>query len=230
LPGSVCSSANDLGQAVEDLLDGEDERLVIVMLNGTSSSGKTALARALQLQWRGPLLHLGTDTAHAMLPASYVGMKPTAHDGIHFYIDTDDRGPVVRVRSGSVGKKLEASFARVAQVLADDGHDLVLDLVLFDPSSLASYVQALHSHRTYFIGVHCEPGVLEARELVRGNRFQGLARAQQSVVHESRRFYDLEVDTTSLGPHELAQSIVEFVNSHPKPASMSLLYSRLFSG
>jgi chloramphenicol 3-O phosphotransferase len=207
-----------------------DKHLVIVMLNGTSSSGKTALARALEIQWTGPLLHLGTDTAHGMLPASYVGMKPTAREGIDFYIDTDDRGPVVRVRSGSVGKKLEASFARVAQVLAEDGHDLVLDLVLFDPSSVASYVQALHSHRTYFIGVHCDPGVLEARELARGDRFQGLARAQQSVVHEFRRFYDLELDTTSLGPHQLAQSIVEFVNAHPKPASMSLLYSQLFSG
>ena len=203
---------------------------MIVMLNGTSSSGKTALARALQLQWPGPLLHLGTDTMHGMLPASYVGMKLTAREGIEFYPDTDDRGPVVRVRSGTVGKKLETSFARTAQVLAEDGHDLVLDLVLFDPSSLASYVQALHNHRTYFIGVRCEPRVLEARELVRGDRFQGLARAQEAVVHDSRRFYDLELDTTLLGPHELAQSVVEFVNAHPKPTSMSLLYSQLFSG
>jgi len=156
-------------------------------------------------------------------------MKPSAREGIDFYNYTDDRGPVVRVRSGPVGKKLEASFARVAQVLAEDGHDLVLDLVLFDPSSLASYVQALHSHRTYFIGVHCEPAALEARELARGDRFENLARGQQLVVHESRRFYDLEVDTTSLGAHELAQSILEFVKAHPEPASMSLLYSEFFS-
>ena len=105
---------------------------MILMLNGASSSGKTALARALQLQWLGPLLHLGTDTAIGMLPASYVGMKPSAREGIDF-------------------------------------------------------------------------------------------------VHEPRRFYDVEVDTTSLGPHELARSILEFVKAHSEPASMSLLYSEFFS-
>jgi len=55
---------------------------VIVILNGTSSSGKTALARALQLQWSGPLLYLGTDSALQMLPAAWVGMQPSARDGV----------------------------------------------------------------------------------------------------------------------------------------------------
>jgi chloramphenicol 3-O phosphotransferase len=197
------------------------------MLNGVSSSGKTALARALQQQWPRPLLHLGTDTAIGLLPASYVGMKPGAREGIEFLDDADDRGPVVRVRGGPVWQALEASFARAARVLAEDGHDLVLDLVLLDPASLDSWVRALHDQRTYLVGVHCDPAVVEARELARGDRFQNLARAQQSIVHAARRFYDLEVDTTSRGPHELATSIVEFVREHPHPRSLSRLYSEL---
>jgi chloramphenicol 3-O phosphotransferase len=163
-----------------------------------------------------------------MLPSSFVGMKPSARDGIEFYNDTDERGPVVRVRSGPVGKKLEASFARAARVLAEEGHDLVLDLVLFDPTSLASYVRALHGHHTYLIGVHCELAVVEARELARSDRFRNLARVQQSVVHQFRRFYDLEVETTSRGPHELAASILEFIAEHPEPASILRLNAELF--
>jgi chloramphenicol 3-O phosphotransferase len=201
---------------------------VILMLNGTSSSGKTALARALQQRWwPHALLHLGTDTVLQMLPASYVGMKPSARAGIEFYDDTDDRGPVVRVRSGPVGKKLEASFARAARVLAEDGHDLVLDLVLFDRTSLSSYIEALLGHRTYLIGVHCDMAVLEARELARGDRFQNLARAQQEAVHEFREFCDLEVETASRGPHELAQSILDFIAEHPEPSAISRIRAEL---
>lgn len=202
---------------------------MILLLNGASSSGKTALARALQALWTSPLLHLGTDTALRMLPQSYVGMKPSARDGIEFYSDSDGRGPVVRVRSGPVGKKLQHGFAHAVRRLADCEHDLVLDLVLFDRDSVSSYVGALRGHRTYLVGVHCDTAVLEARELAREDRFRNLARAQLPGVHEFREFYDLEVDTTTRGPHELAASILAFVTAHPEPSGLARLHAALFS-
>src|SRR5215813_5689653 len=201
---------------------------MIVLLNGASSSGKTALARALQLRWPGPLLHLGTDTMLQMLPQSYVGMKPSARDGFEFYNDVDDLGSVVRVRSGAVGDKVQQSFARAVRLIADDGHDLVLDLVLLDRNSVSSYIDALRGHRTYFIGVHCDGAVLEARELARGDRFQNLARAQLRGVHEFREFYDLEVDTSTRGPNDLAGTILDFVARQTEPTGIARLHSRLF--
>jgi len=203
---------------------------VIVMLNGTSSSGKTALARALQLQWPRPLLHLGTDTALRMLPSALVGMKPSARDGFELYDDVDERGPVVRVRRGAVARKLEQSLSRVARLLADRGHDVVLDLVLLDRSAVLDYVDALHGHPTYLIGVWCDLAVLEARELARGDRFQNLARAQQAGVHELREFYDFEVDSSATGPHELARSILAFIAARPAPGAISALHSRFRAG
>jgi len=200
---------------------------VILMLNGVSSSGKSTLARALQERWPRPLLHLGTDTVIGLLPVRYAGMQPSAREGIEFTNDADERGPVVRVRAGSIWRQLEASFARAVRLLADDGHDVVLDLVLFDRSCVDAWVRALHDHRTYLIGVHCDLPVLEARELARGDRFPNLARAQQAVVHAHRRLYDLEVDTTSRAPEELAGAIVAFVGEHPSPRSMSRLHAEL---
>lgn len=216
-------------QVSTEPLGGEELHHVILLLNGASSSGKTSLARALQLRWPSPLLHLGTDTALQMLPQSYVGMKPSARDGIEFYDDTDDVGPVVRVRSGPVGKRLQDSFARAVRLLAESGHDLVLDLVLFDRNSVSSYVRALNGHPTYLIGVLCDLAVLEARELARGDRFQNLSRAQLNTVHEFREFYDLEVDTTARGPRELAEFIGDFVAAHPSAAGIARLHSRLVS-
>jgi chloramphenicol 3-O phosphotransferase len=202
---------------------------MIVLLNGASSSGKTTLARALQLRWPSPLLHLGIDTVLQMLPQSYVGMKPSARDGIEFYNDVDDRGPVVRVRSGPVGDNVQRSFARAVRLLADDGHDLVLDLVLLDRNSVSAYIDALQGHRTYFIGVHCDGAVLEARELARGDRFQNLARAQLRAVHEFRDFYDLEVDTSTRGPNDLASAILDFVARQTGPTGIARLHSTLVS-
>lgn len=113
---------------------------MILLLNGASSSGKTALARALQRAWAGPLLHLGIDTAVAMLPAAYVGMGPQANQGIEFYAAEDEQGPVMCIRYGPVGRRVEQSLARMAQGLAQDGHDLVLDLVILDPETLQTFV------------------------------------------------------------------------------------------
>src|SRR5688572_25149101 len=200
---------------------------MILVLNGASSSGKTALARALQEHWSRPLLHLGTDTMIAMLPAAYVGMKPSASEGIEFVNDTDARGPLVRARRGELGRKLEDSFASAARSLANGGHDLVLDLVLYDPSSLQSYVRAFQGLHTYFVGVRCDLSVLEARELARGDRFASLARSQHLIVHSFSEFYDLEVDTTASGPHQLVESIVEFVRDNPRPQSFLRLAAKI---
>lgn len=196
---------------------------MILILNGASSSGKTALSRALQVQWPRPLLHLGTDTIIAMLPAAYVGMKPSAHRGIEFINDTDDRGPVVRARRGEVARRVEESFALALRSLADGGHDLVLDLVLYDPASLRSYVRAFQGIQTYLVGVRCDLSVLEARELARGDRFPNLSRSQHLVVHEFAKFYDFDVDTTVAGPHQLAEAIVEHVRANPNPRSFVML-------
>lgn len=203
---------------------------MILILNGASSSGKTALARALQERWAGPLLHLGTDTMISMLPAAYVGMKPSAGPGIEFVTETDDRGSLVRARRGVVACRLEDAFARAAASLAEGGLDVVLDLVLFDPASIASYARALRHLRSYLVGVRCELAVLEARELARGDRFRSLARSQHAVVHTHAEFYDLEVDSTTAGPQQLAEEILRHVGAHTQPDSLARLAAKLQGG
>lgn len=200
---------------------------MILLLNGASSSGKTALARALQRGWAGPLLHLGIDTAVAMLPANYVGMGPKASEGIEFYADADEQGPVMRIRYGAVGRQIEQSLAHMAQTLAQDGHDLVLDLVILDLTTLRCFVQALHAERVYFIGVTCDLVVLEARELARGDRFLNSARPQHAAVHTAPRHYDLIVDTTRAGPYELAQRILTHILEQPTPTGFATLRREL---
>jgi chloramphenicol 3-O phosphotransferase len=200
---------------------------MIVFLNGASSSGKTTIARALQAAWSVPLLHLGIDTMLSMLPAAYLGTGPRAHEGVEFYRDADDRGPVVRIRSGPVVRKLAESFARVVARLTADDHDVVVDYVLLDTKDLVPYLRALRPFAVYFVAVRCDVGVLEARELARGDRLVNMARPQSSAVHDGPRHYDLDVDTTACSPDDVATNIIGFLRQHPRPDGFERLLTEL---
>jgi chloramphenicol 3-O-phosphotransferase len=45
---------------------------MIILLNGTSSAGKTSLAKAPQRRWDGPLLAVGIDTVVFALPGRWL--------------------------------------------------------------------------------------------------------------------------------------------------------------
>ena len=50
--------------------------MMIILLNGSSSAGKTTLTRALQQHHKNPLLALGIDLFCDMLPKNIYGMPP----------------------------------------------------------------------------------------------------------------------------------------------------------
>jgi len=46
-----------------------------------------------------------------------------------------------------------------------------------------------------WVGVHCDPETVAAREIARGDRPTGMAAAQATIVHKDVS-YDVEVDTS----------------------------------
>jgi chloramphenicol 3-O phosphotransferase len=203
---------------------------LILVLNGPSSSGKTTLVRALQQRWPRVLLHFGTDFGLQMMPQRLVGTAESAADGFRFCESSDEQGPLVEVRVGEAGRRLEQGLAGCAAALDDEGHDVALDVVLLDPMSVQAYVSKLLSRRTYLIGIECSLAVLEARELARGDRFQNLARSQHRSVHAFREFYDLEIETTVRAPGELARDVIQFVGDVHVPKGMARLAEKLGIG
>ena len=67
---------------------------------------------------------------------------------------------------------------------------------------------------------------LEEREILRGNRGQGLARMQMKIVPTLDWPYDLTVDTTKASPFETATQVMEFVKNNPDPQSFQILRKR----
>ncbi len=158
----------------------------VILLNGTSSSGKSTLARALQRRAGWPLLHASLDTFTDMFLWEAV---------------TD---PAQRHACHSAGVD---HFHQALALFAAGPFPLVVDHLLLAPAWLEATRAALARRRVLFIGVRCPLAVVEQREKARPDRRPGLAAAQFPHIHRNLT-YDLEVDTSRETPESAADLIL----------------------
>lgn len=206
----------------------------VVLLNGTSSSGKTSIARALQGSMDEPYLHTGIDEYSPHIPAKFTtvsgGTAPTISEYFTLvYRDPPVRiveqtpvgervygdGVVVDVRTGPEGLKLRfAMYAGIAAIAAA-GVNLVVDEVIHERQVLGAAVDALAGTDVLFVGLRLPLAVAEQRERDRGDRGAGGARLFYDRVH-AHGIYDFEVDTSSASPEECALAIKDVLR-HGQP-------------
>ena len=175
--------------------------MALILLNGTTSSGKTSIARALQDQLARPYCVTGIDDAFAMLP-DRLHNNP---DG--FFFDRDERG-LVRLNFGHIGLACLKAHHRAIAAMARSGIELICDEVILTEELRRDWHEVLIGVNTAFVGVHCSLEELERREIKRGDRVIGQARGQLGIVHLEMR-YDIEVDSTTKTPTMLAREIID---------------------
>lgn len=181
----------------------------IILLNGTSSSGKSAIAEQLLLVLDRPFFHMSVDAINAMR-----GRERTLE------LDPGELAAVLaRTRAG---------FHRAVAGMAQAGNDLVVDYVLSEQWRLLDCLAVLNGLDVVFVGVRCSEQELARREKARGDRHPGQAVAQLPQVH-SYGSYDLECDTTTVGPRDCALSIKQSLDRLPFPRSFDRLRSGLLS-
>ena len=168
----------------------------VIVLNGASSSGKTSVARALQDRLPDTWVLLGIDTFITALPWRLYGTA----DGHTINPDgTIDLGPEWHLARDR--------WRRAVGALVRLGADVILDEVFTEGAEdQARWRDALEGLEVTWVAVRCAPDVAEARELARGDRSVGLARHQSATVHVGID-YDLEVDTTSAPPEDVATQV-----------------------
>ena len=171
----------------------------MIILNGGSSSGKSAIVRYLQAELPDSWLALGCDSFVDALPArlqeSDAGIE-IASDG--------------RVSVGADFLALEAAWRTGVVAMVRAGARVVIDDVfLGGAASQQRWRKALGEADdlpVLWVGVRCESAVAARREVSRGDRALGMAAAQADVVHEGV-VYDLEVDTSHTESLVCARSI-----------------------
>jgi chloramphenicol 3-O-phosphotransferase len=182
----------------------------IIIINGTSSSGKTSIVRALQDILEEPYVEAGIDKFIWMLP--------------HRYLDRPLWDDVLGLanQAGELGHQLVLGMHRTAEVLSHNGMNVIVDHVLVEDIWWQDCVDCFSELPAYLIGVHCPLEILEEREKARKNRTLGQARLQFDIVH-GKGIYDLQVDTSILSVKECALLIKKRIISGEPPQALEAL-------
>ena len=174
----------------------------IIFINGTSSSGKTSLVKALQKHLPEPFLDMGIDRFIWMLPARYLD-RPLWDDVLG-----------KAVHSGPLGLTLFSGMHHAIAAAASRGLNILADHVFVEKVWVDECASLFAEMNAYLIGLHCPLEVLEQREKDRKDRTLGQAREQFNVIHKYVT-YDLELDTSELSTDECVTQVIERLKTPP---------------
>jgi chloramphenicol 3-O phosphotransferase len=174
----------------------------IIIINGTSSSGKTSIAHALQEVLDPPYLDMGIDRFVFMLPKRFLA-RP-------LWDEVLGRAN----RAGAVGHMLVSGMQHAIAAASLAGLNVIADHVLVERAWVEECTRLFCDLPAYLIGIRCPLEVLEERERARKDRTLGQARAQLPVIHKFTT-YDLEIDTSVWSPELCAQRIIARLQSPP---------------
>ncbi|MBY8883478.1 chloramphenicol phosphotransferase CPT family protein [Streptomyces sp. PTM05] len=171
----------------------------VVLLNGTSSSGKSSIAAELLRVLDGPWFHVPLDAFHRMRSD-----RDIAPEDLQAEIDRTARG-----------------FHRAAAGMAAAGNNIVVDHVLTRRWRLLECLELFTARDVTLVGVRCPLPELERRERERGDR--GSVAARQFPLVHAHGVYDIECDTSIADPAACARAIAEFLPVRPLPTAFQRL-------
>lgn len=196
----------------------------IILLNGSSSAGKTTLAHAIAALSERPVQHISLDQFRDGMASRFRGMNARAGEpgsrGLNVVPTAD--GTQTALSFGDVGRNTLRGMRRAVAAFATTGIDVVVDDLLLEPAFLADYLEALRGLAVTFVGVRCDLATVSAREAARPGRFPGTAAAHWGNVHDGCR-YDVEVDTARLSPRQCAERVLAAVARPPQPTAFEQL-------
>lgn len=167
----------------------------IVILNGTSSSGKTTLARAFQELAPTIFLNFSIDSIFDALPKS-----------------THERVTGGLTIPALPFAEIHKAFYACVRELAALGRDLIIDNAITSRAQAEMLVAGAGGHRVLLVSVSCPPGVLAQRERARGDRNLGLAARQLDSI-DRWVDYDLRIDTSAGRVQADAARVLETLTS-----------------
>lgn len=175
----------------------------ILFINGTSSSGKTSLVKALQKELPEPYLDMGIDRFIWMLPSRYLD-RPLWDEVLG-----------KAEHSGTLGLILFSGMHHAIAAAAGRGLNIIADHVFVETSWVEECTRLFADKNAYLIGLYCPLEVLEQREKERKDRTLGQARLQFDIIHKYVT-YDLVLDTSQLSTEECVEQIKERLKLPPE--------------
>jgi len=148
----------------------------VIFLHGASSSGKTRIAKALQMRIEKPFWHISINHLRD------AGVLPMARFNNGDFSWSEVRPAFFRGFHGSL------------KAYADAGNSFILEHILETEEWLRTLVNLFASHDVFFVAIHCPIETLVERERARGDRRVGSAKHDFETVHFGKR-YDIELQS-----------------------------------
>ena len=180
-------------------------RATVILLNGTSSSGKTTLATALQRAMPEPTLYVSNDK-FIFMASDYV-------------LKDDQMRPKVLL-------PLLSAFHRSLPLIAGCGFPMIIDHVIERRDWMEEIAEALRGFDVFFVKVECPLEELERREALRGDRQIGFAKIQLEWVHRHGD-YDDEVNTFTQTTEQSVEQLKQLFYSGRKPTALERIRSEI---
>jgi chloramphenicol 3-O phosphotransferase len=160
---------------------------MLIVLYGTSCSGKTSLAEAMQAMHREPLLLIEADR-----------FWPTIAEGRVAKDDADFRSRIV------------VAMHEAAAAFGRSGVDTIVDGSMpGEPDLRDRCLEILRELApTKLVAVRCSVDVLRAREALRPDRVKGWAEEQSRTLYDGLDF-DFTVDTTTKPADDCARDLLQ---------------------
>lgn len=175
---------------------------MIVLLNGTSSSGKTSISNELLAQKDIVFHHLSVDD----FIKDFFNNK--------FLADTE---PAREIAEQTIMEimfdPINSLYYATVKLYSEMGLNVVVDTVIDNDKWFNDCLDAFNDHPTLLIGVMCSKEELIRREEQREDRNIGLAASQFNQIYSIDE-YDVEVNTEELTPSECADKILCFLKSN----------------
>lgn len=179
----------------------------IILLNGTSSAGKSTIAEAFQKVMDEPYLHTGVDHFQLAFPPGLVNIKGNLMaEPVGWEVVYGDDG-LHSVCIGPVGRQLIPGMYRMLAALSESGINLIVDDVIWQEWILHTAVTILHPYPLYFIAIDLSLAAAEQRERQRGDRGPGNVRYFYPRVYELNDVYDARIDAETNDPEMCVQLI-----------------------
>lgn len=172
----------------------------IIYLEGVSSSGKTTLARTLQVRLPEPFFWLAGDIFWDMAP------------------------PPKTFENNVIFPKVESATQNTLKLFPDLGIDVIIDFVPVGMSYLINnFIKDPYEFPVLYVNVTCPMEELRRREKERGDRQIGLAESQLAQLN-TQGMYDITVDTFSNSPEECADKIIRMLDNPEKFMALKKLW------
>ena len=195
----------------------------VIVLNGPSSVGKSAIQREIQDSFEQLYLVMGVDDLMLRAVPDRYYRRPGGRDVLWIERSKDLSGaPLNSVQFGPKGRRIVSGLHHAVAAFALRGNNVVVDYLAFEREFLADLTAAMRGLPAYLIGLRAPLAILESREQHRSDRPRGTARAYFDVAHQHPT-YDLELDTSVRSTKECVDVIREYIAREPNPSAFRRL-------